>query len=208
MTDPNDISSSASTLSSSLRDETAAELRERSEPAEGGGGAVAKASRGGKAPFLGGEEKALASLFDRTATTLSEEDRARLVRRARDVGSFPRRPLPKLGLVWAPAIAAAAAVAYLAVPMRHVAPTPVESAHSAVASVASIVTPPPPPAATAPPDDSDDDPAFAVLAGDPSDLEPLDLGPLMMGGDPGEPRHGGRMHGRMLPEHQSGRSPQ
>jgi hypothetical protein len=95
--------------------------------------------------------------------------------------------------------------------MRHVAPA--SDAHSAVASAtaatqaiapyASAATP------SAPTEDTTeaDDDAFAVLTGDPSDVEPLDLGPLMMAGEPLEHHHAGS-HARALPERQSERSEQ
>jgi hypothetical protein len=147
------------------------------------------------------QEPALASLFERTARTLPDEARARLGRRARDV----RRPMPRGGLIWAPALAAAAAIAYLAVPVRHVAP--VSAAHSAVASAhAATESATPAPVSD---DTSDvDDPAFAVLAGEPSDVEPLDLGPLMMGAEPADEHRGGVGHARTFPERQVERSRQ
>jgi hypothetical protein len=127
-------------------------------------------------------EGSLGSLFDRTAKTPAGEVRAKLAQRARDIGNAkPRSGLRGFG-IWVPAVAAAAAVVYLAVPARHPA------MHDGVASASAVVvtsgTTSAPVATPAPPADEaadTDDPAFAVLVGEPGDTEPFDLGPLMGG---------------------------
>jgi len=161
----------------------------------------------------GDPEATLASLFERTARTLSHEGRARLGRHAREVADAKRRSTLRAFGVWAPALAAAAAVAYLAVPMRHGAregsdaarPSSVAGAAGGTSTMAraadqTSATPrsvPAPPAAAAEEGMDREDPAFLVLEGEPSDVEPFDLGPLMGGQDDDAPglRTGRRVFG-------------
>jgi hypothetical protein len=154
-------------------------------------------------------ERALGALFDRTASGVDDDSRQRLLRRTAEIGNAAR-PAPRTRFVWVPAFAAAAAVAYLAVPHRHVE-TPV--AARASASAPAIATlPAASPAVTPEPvaEETEDDPLTTVLAGDPSDLEPLDLGPLMgrdvrTNEDVG---HGGSRHLNSLGDQPVQRSPQ
>jgi len=113
-------------------------------------------------------------------------------------------------MIWAPALAAAAAIAYLAVPVRHAMPVTDAPSTAVIAPAPSETTAPRASAevAPAPADDTSDsdDPAVAVLSGEPSDTDPFDLGPLMTGMG-AEPRHhGDGAHGRALPERQVERS--
>jgi hypothetical protein len=153
-------------------------------------------------------ESRLASLFDRTAKTPVDEVRAKLAGHARDVGGAkPRSGLRGFG-VWVPAFAAAAAVAYFAVPARH--PALHDGAASASAAVVGATSGTtsgaasvPAPAAPAADETEADDPAFAVLVGEPDDVEPFDLGPLM---GPELHRRGSGRSGREIGERQVQRS--
>ena len=155
-------------------------------------------------------EASLSSLFDRTARTLADEDRTKLVRHARDVGGAKRRFGTRTLGLWAPALAAAAAALYLAIPVRHPAnvksdatgPSAVptgEASATTSAAAAQVAT-------QAEESTETDDPAFTVLVGEPSDTEPFDLGPLMEGSED-RPR-GSNMERRALPERQMERSTQ
>jgi hypothetical protein len=131
-------------------------------------------------------ESALASLFDRTAKAPADEVRAKLGRHARDIGSGRPRSGPKAFGVWVPALAAAAALAYFAVPARHHAVhggAASASASAVVAGGTSATTSAKPAPLAAPAEEATDldDPAFAVLGGETGDVEPFDLGPLMGG---------------------------
>ncbi|HVW26324.1 MAG TPA: hypothetical protein VHC69_13235 [Polyangiaceae bacterium] len=155
-------------------------------------------------------EASLASLFDRTARTPSDEERTKLVRRARDVGSAKHRFGAKTSALWAPAAAAAAAALYLAMPARHASKVESDAtSSSAVATSEARATGSAAPAqvATQGEDSTEtDDPAFAVLVGEPSDMEPFDLGPLMDGSE--DRPHGSKMERKALPERQVERNAQ
>jgi hypothetical protein len=125
-------------------------------------------------------EKRLTELFDRSAGALSDSDRAKFLRRASDVGRVVRRRPPGAAYVWIPALAAAAAVVYLVVPKQHTEPvTPARSAPSA-----PLVREDSPAASNVATEQAEapnlEDLVDSVFAGDPSELEPLDLGPLMV----------------------------
>lgn len=129
-------------------------------------------------------ESSLASLFERTAASPTEHARTNLERRARDIGNARPRSGPRGFGVWVPALAAVAAVAYFAVPARHGAVHDGGASASALATgdtsaTASATATPVAPVAEEATDV--DDPAFAVLVGEPADVEPFDLGPLMGG---------------------------
>jgi hypothetical protein len=125
-------------------------------------------------------EQKLGGLFDRSAGALSDSERAKFLRRASDIGRVARRPPPGAAYVWIPALAAAAAVVYLVVPKRHVErANPEPSAPSA--SIARESSPVASNAVTLQAEAPEpEDLAATVLSGDPSELEPLDLGPLMV----------------------------
>jgi len=137
-------------------------------------------------------ERAFSLLFDRSANAPSEETRERLGKHAAALG---KRSVTPLRYTWVPALAAAAALAYLVIPGRHPA---VRTADSAVTSasrppIAEVpnVAPPEAPPSEAP---EAEDPVASVLGGDPADLEPFDLGPLM--GSPSPHRDDGNVAGR------------
>jgi hypothetical protein len=131
-------------------------------------------------------EASLAALFERTAKTPADEARAKFLRHARDVGGAKPRAFLKGFGVWAPALAAAAAVAYFAVPARH-RPAVRDAASASAGAIGETSATASAPSVPAPPPADDtadtDDPAFAVLEGEPADIEPFDLGPLMGGSD-------------------------
>ncbi len=126
-------------------------------------------------------EPALAELFDRTASPLSAEARVRVLARARDIASAKRGGVLRTIGVWAPALAAAAAVAYLAVPARHGSTSAGDRATpSAMTAVASGPATAPSTTVAAPAEPTaEEDPVLAVFDDEPSDVEPFDLGPLM-----------------------------
>ena len=124
-------------------------------------------------------ERKLARLFDRSAGALSKDDREKLLRRASDIGRVARRGPRAAVYLWLPALAAAAAVVYLVVPKRHAEP-----AHATVSAPSAPSTGEVAPSApsTAPARAEvweAEDLVTSVLAGDPSEDEPLDLEPLM-----------------------------
>jgi len=125
-------------------------------------------------------ERKLTALFDRSAPALSDADRAKFLRRASDLGRGARHARPGAAYVWIPALAAAAAVVYLVVPKRHVEPAEASPSPPSV-SVAHDDSPPASAVAAEPAEAPDpEDLVTTILAGDPSELEPLDLGPLMV----------------------------
>jgi hypothetical protein len=98
-------------------------------------------------------------------------------------------------------------VAYFAVPAHHPVRGGAASASAVVQSDTSATTSAPA-APVAPPAEEAtelDDPAFAVLEGEPADVEPFDLGPLM-GGQELHGRAATTNGTRELGEHQMERS--
>jgi hypothetical protein len=124
-------------------------------------------------------ERKLAELFDRSAGALSNHDREKLLRRASDIGRVARRGPRAAVYVWLPALAAAAAVVYLVVPKRH--SEPARAAVSAPSAPSrGVVAPAAPNTASERTEVGEaEDLVTSVLAGDPSEDEPLDLEPLM-----------------------------
>ena len=124
-------------------------------------------------------ERKLAELFDRSAGALSEGDREKLLRRASDLGRVARRTPTTAVYLWLPALAAAAAVVYLVVPKRHAEPARAAVSAASVPSRGEVASPVP----KTTPERAEvweaEDLVTTVLAGDPSEDEPLDLEPLM-----------------------------
>ena len=153
-------------------------------------------------------ERKLTALFDRSAPVLSDSDREKLLRRASDLGRVPRRTSPGPVFVWLPALAAAAAVVYLVVPKRHAEPAQASPSAPSVSVARQREDAPPASNTVAEPAEAPDpeDLVTTILAGDPSELEPLDLGPLMVEADRAE---SGRQHenvGRTAPAGRTERS--
>jgi hypothetical protein len=127
-------------------------------------------------------ERPLATLFERSAASPSDAERARLLGHARAVGKSGRGARARL--VWGPALAAAAAVAYLvAAPPHGRKPEAASGPGSASAPAGDGVGLPRPVASTeaaVEPVESED-PVAAVLGAEDGEL---DLGPLMGGGVP------------------------
>jgi hypothetical protein len=139
-------------------------------------------------------ERNLAELFDRSAAAPSEAERTRLLARARNIGKQSGAGV-MTRLVWAPALAAAAAVAYLVaappggkpsarVPAGDRAATESLATGSAStpAGASAAFESAPSTEVGAPATAEPEDPLAAVLGGDDGELEPFDLGPLMGGG--------------------------
>ena len=157
-------------------------------------------------------ERNLSALFDRSAARPSSAERTRLLANAALIAKRGG-PGALARVVWAPALAAAAAVAYLvAAPPGGNEPHP---SPSAKASTSAPVAPSPsqPDEAVPPPATSEpEDPLAAVLGGDDRELEPFDLGPLM-GGTPFGPRANdeapaGMIRQRPWSNHEIERSPE
>jgi len=136
-------------------------------------------------------ESELADLFERTAKAPSEFEHTRLLGRAENIAKRQGSRKSRLQLAWGGALAAAAAVVFLALapekPKPHL-PTP-----APVASLAARETPrtePSTPTASAtpttetPPGDLDeDDPVATVFGTYPDDGDSFDLGPLFAPSD-------------------------
>lgn len=124
-------------------------------------------------------QRKLAELFDRSAGALSKDDREKLLRRAGDIGRVARRGPRAAMYLWLPALAAAAAVVYLVVPKRHAEPA-TAAVNAPSAPSRGVVAPAAPNTASERTEVGEaEDLVTSVLAGDPSEDEPLDLEPLM-----------------------------
>jgi hypothetical protein len=147
-------------------------------------------------------ERKLTALFDRSAPPLSDVDRAKFLRRASDLGSVAQRAPPGAPYIWIPALAVAAAVVYLVVPKRHVEPAEASPSPSPPSvSVAGEDSPPASAVAAEPAEVPDpEDLVTTILAGDPSELEPLDLGPLMVEAERAQSDREHDNLGRVAPE--------